>query len=122
MSDELNKKCSDVDIAKVADLVTSWEPLCPFFEISEPEKKEIQKDNDSYSMQKREMFYKWRKKLGDDATLEKLREILYKTNQTTLVQKFETKFEIHQPHLLATPFKDSNLNMVSNTFTQISVD
>ena len=120
MSDELNKKCSDIDIAKVADLVTSWEPLCPYFGISEQEKREIERDNDSYAMQKREMFYMWRRKLGDDATLEKLRGSLYEANQTTLVQKFETKFIIHQPHLLATPFKDSN--MVSNIFIQISVD
>ena len=56
MSDELNKKCSDGDIAKVADLVTPQETLCPYVRISEQEKREIERDNDSFAMQNREML------------------------------------------------------------------
>ena len=86
----LKKKCTDIDINKIGKFFEDWESLAHYFKLSHREVVEIKKDNPyDYGKQKRELLFTWRRKLGDEATLGKLRTILMEAGQTELVHSID---------------------------------
>jgi len=68
---ELDKPCSDLDLACLACEFTEWERVAPHLGISEAEADEVRHDSKSYWHQKRDVLRKWKHKQGSGATYRK---------------------------------------------------
>ena len=66
--DKLNTTWSDVDLARISELIVYWEDLAPFLSLTEAEEAIIKNENSSYSLQKLEMLRLWKSKNKQDAT------------------------------------------------------
>ena len=70
--------CSDIHIGKISEEIVNWEELAPYFGVFFAEQEEIRKNRPSqYLLQKREMLWRWKEKLGSEATYAKLKKIFY---------------------------------------------
>ena len=81
---KLNRVCKDIDLAKIAEQMVSWEKYVPYCGLSQAEEMEIKHDTQEFVVQKRRMLQRWKKKLGDDATYRNLAEIFERVEDQTL--------------------------------------
>ena len=69
---KLDRRCKDVDLAKLAGKIVSWEKYAPYCGLSPPEEEEVKHDSQRYVVQKRRMLERWKEKSGDSATYRNL--------------------------------------------------
>ena len=68
--------CKDIDLAKIAKEMVSWEKYAPYCGLSQAEEMEIKENSrPQYGVQKRRMLERWKERLGDDATYRNLAAI-----------------------------------------------
>ena len=67
-----DRVCENIDLAKLAEKMVSWEKYAPYCGLSDAEEMEIKENSRQYGVQKRQMLQRWKKKLGDDATYRNL--------------------------------------------------
>ena len=71
----------------VAYHLKDWKELAPYICLSEQEQDEIKNDYDrQYHFQKRQALRRWRKNLGDNATVKTIISTLYNLNEVTLAE------------------------------------
>lgn len=108
MDSLLDRRCSDVDILEVSRLMTDWKKLAPYFNVCQPQVKEIEDDcKTDYAEQKRELLYKWRQMNGDEATIRDLCKRLKKAEERDLIHLIEQKYSISIVGGVAQSCKDS---------------
>ena len=72
---------------EAAHALIEWEDLAPYVCLSDAEQNEIKKDYDGqYFLQKREALRKWRKNLGDEATLYTFVNVLCEQKQVSVAE------------------------------------
>jgi len=96
----LDRRCRNVDLAKVAGEIVSWEKYAPFFGLSPPEEEEIKRDSRQYVVQKRRMLERWKEKSGDNATYRNLIGIFERVEDQSLANYVYELVQHHkaQPH------------------------
>jgi len=57
---ELDKPCTDLDLACIASDIIEWERIAPHLGISDAEGEEIRHESKSYHHQKHSTLRKWR--------------------------------------------------------------
>ena len=80
----MDRRCKDVDLAKLAGKIVSWEKYAPYCGLSPPEEEEIKHDSQRYVVQKRRMLERWKEKSGDSATYRNLVGIFEKVEDQLL--------------------------------------
>ena len=61
-------KLTDIGVCAIAERIVRWEPLRPHLGLTEADEETIKSNNRRYEEQKKELLYKWRQVMGDDAT------------------------------------------------------
>ena len=59
---KMNRICKDIDLAKIAEQMVSWEKYAPYCGLSQAEEMEIKHDTQEFVVQKRRMLQRWKKK------------------------------------------------------------
>lgn len=90
-----DRRCRNVDLAKLAGEIVSWEKYAPFFGLSPPEEEEIKRDSRQYVVQKRRMLERWKETSGDSATYRNLIGIFERVGDQSLANYV---YELAQHH------------------------
>ena len=69
---KLDRRCKDVDLAKLAGKMVRWEEYAPYCGLFPAEEEEIKHDSQRYVVQKRRMLERWKERSGDSATYRNL--------------------------------------------------
>ena len=89
--EKLDSPISDIHIADLAFMLTTWEELAPYLGLTEAEEEEIQVDYQGrYGLQKRQALRKWKSKFGRSpkgATYRQLIIALCHARQKEIVEK-----------------------------------
>ena len=70
----LDNSCMDITltdevVCAIAKKIGRWEPLRPHLRLTKPDEEAIKSDNvGRYEEQRKDLLYKWRQMMGDDAT------------------------------------------------------
>ena len=104
---ELDKPCTDLDLACIASDIIEWERIAPHLGISDAEGEEIRHESKSYHHQKHSTLRKWRNKHGSTATYRNLIQIFSKLEKQNIAI-VQTKSELDRP------CSDSELAVLAN--------
>ena len=114
IADPANIPCSELHIAKISETIVSWEQLSQYFGISHAEQEEIRSNlSCQYLLQKREMLWRWKQKLGNEATYAKLKRIFTSAGNKLLADQVD--------ELLHNPYSQSSHSAMA-TFKQYLKD
>ena len=81
---KLDRVYENVDLAKLAEKMVSWEKYAPYCGLSPADEWEIKYDNQQYVVQKRRMLERWKARSGDNATYRNLAGIFERVKDQTL--------------------------------------
>ena len=79
-----DRVCENIDLAKLAEKIVSWEKCAPYCGLSPADEMEIKENSRQYGVQKRQMLERWKKRSGEDATYRNLAVIFEKVEDQTL--------------------------------------
>ena len=79
-----DRVCEDIDLAKIAREMVSWEKYAPYCGLSQAEEMEIKENCRQYGVQKRRMLQRWKERSGNDATYRNLAEIFERVEDQML--------------------------------------
>ena len=111
---ELDKPCSDLDLACLACELTEWERVAPHLGISEAEADEVRHDSKSYWHQKRDVLRKWKHKQGSGATYRKIITVFCELDKQNLSEELVASSEGE----LDKPCSDHDLAYLANEITE----
>ena len=83
---ELDRPCSEADLALLANRLIEWEKVAPEIGITKAEENEIKHDSASYWHEKYLALLKWKQKHGSKATMRKLIQILRALEEQTTAE------------------------------------
>ena len=95
---ELDKVCKDIDLAKLAEEMVSWEKYAPYCGLSQADEWEIKHDNPQYVVQKRRMLQRWKERSGEDATYRNLAGIFLRVKDHMLADFVHILAKETEPH------------------------
>ena len=81
---KLDRICENINLAKIAEEMVSWEKYAPYCGLSLAEEMEIKENCRQYGVQKRRMLQRWKARSGKDATYRNLAEIFERVEDQTL--------------------------------------
>ena len=64
----MDSTLTDEVVCAIAKKIGCWEPLRPHLGLTEADEEAIKRDNRRYEEQRKDLLYKWRQVMGDDAT------------------------------------------------------
>ena len=107
----LDHTISDLHIAEMAKVMTEWQELAPFLDITRAEENEIvEQYRGRLQLQKREALQKWKEKNGSKATYRRLIVIFCTQSRVNLAEALKglllTSHSESQPSISAPPTQD----------------
>ena len=81
---KLDRVCENIDIAKLAEEMVSWEEYVPYCGLSHAAEWEIKENSRLYGVQKRRMLERWKRRSGEDATYRNLAGIFERVGDQML--------------------------------------
>ena len=79
-----DRVCENIDLAKVAAKIVSWERYAPYCGLSTDDEKEIKQNSEHYVIQKLRMLEQWKERSGEDATYTNLAVIFERAGDPIL--------------------------------------
>ena len=79
-----DRVCENIDLAKLAEEMVSWEKCAPYCGLSHAAEWEIKENSRQYSVQKRRILEEWKKRSGEDVTYRNLARIFERVEDQTL--------------------------------------
>ena len=81
---KLDRVCENIDLAKLAEEMVSWEKYAPYCGLSHAAEWEIKQNSGLYGVQKRRMLEQWKRRSGEDATYRNLAGIFERMSDQML--------------------------------------
>ena len=85
-----DRVCENIDLAKVAAKMVSWERYAPYCGLSPADEIENKQDSEHYVVQKLRMLERWKKKSGKDATYTNLAVMFERVGDPVLANLVRT--------------------------------
>ena len=80
----LDRVCENVDLAKLAGKMVTWEKYAPYCGLSPAEEMDIKHDTKEFVVEKRRMLEQWKEKSGEHATYRNLAKIFARVGDQML--------------------------------------